>query len=282
MKLTNSERLAYSTIRIECLYNNGSTGSGTGFFYYFESNDNLNEFIPSIITNKHVVENAIEVNLVFIEADENDNPLDRKHFTVKFNLDNCIFHNDKNVDLCAFLIGHMLNELKEYNINLFITSLAKNIIPTEKQLNDLSTLEDIIMIGYPNGLWDSINNKPIFRKGVTATHPNLDYNGKKEFVIDIACFPGSSGSPIFIYNESGYTDRNGNINIGTPRIILIGILYAGPILKSEGEIKIIEIPTAQKAISESSTMINLGYAIKIERILELEKQLKDLLAVPKS
>ena len=57
------------------------------------------------------------------------------------------------------------------------------------------------MIGYPIGLIDEYNNKPIVRKGITATTYNIDYNGKKEFLIDIACFPGSSGSPIFIRRD---------------------------------------------------------------------------------
>lgn len=38
-----------------------------------------------------------------------------------------------------------------------------------------------------------------FRRGITATNINFDYNGKKEFVIDAACFPGSSGFPVFIW-----------------------------------------------------------------------------------
>ena len=33
MKLSISEQLAYSTIRIECQYNDGSSGTGTGFFF---------------------------------------------------------------------------------------------------------------------------------------------------------------------------------------------------------------------------------------------------------
>ncbi len=44
------------------------------------------------------------------------------------------------------------------------------------------------MIGYPNGIWDEANNMPIIRRGITATHPNFNYNGKPEFMIDAACF----------------------------------------------------------------------------------------------
>jgi len=63
------------------------------------------------------------------------------------------------------------------------------------------------MVGYPIGLWDEKNNYPIFRKGITATHPANDYNGKSEFMIDAACFPGSSGSPVYIIDELNYVDK---------------------------------------------------------------------------
>ena len=50
-------------------------------------------------------------------------------------------------------------------------------------------LEAIVMVGYPNGLWDKTNNLPIFRKGVLASDYKYDWNGKKEFLIDALCFP---------------------------------------------------------------------------------------------
>jgi hypothetical protein len=131
------------------------------------------------------------------------------------------------------------------------------------------------MIGYPNGLWDAINNMPIIRKGTTATDPKLDYNGKKELLIDAACFPGSSGSPVLICNKGGYTDKKGNLNWGTTRLIFLGILYAGPQLTVTGEIKVVTIPTLQqKALSVSQIPNNLGYIIKSDRILDFIPVLK--------
>jgi hypothetical protein len=44
---------------------------------------------------------------------------------------------------------------------LFFTTLDKGLLLSEKQLADLGAIEDIIMVGYPIGLWDSINNQPI-------------------------------------------------------------------------------------------------------------------------
>ncbi len=154
--------------------------------------------------------------------------------------------------------------------DLFYLPLDMTLIPTEERLAELSALEDVVMIGYPNGIWDSVNNKPIFRKGITATHPIFDYNGKKEIMIDMACFPGSSGSPVFILNEGGYRDRNGNTYVGKSRLLILGTLYAGPQHTATGEIRIINVPTTQRPIALSGIPNNLGVIIKASRIVELE------------
>lgn len=36
--------------------------------------------------------------------------------------------------------------------------------------------------------------------GSTASHPAYNYNNRNEFVIDCACYPGSSGSQVMLYN----------------------------------------------------------------------------------
>jgi len=47
-------------------------------------------------------------------------------------------------------------------------------------------------------LWDAEHNQPVFRSGVLASHYKFDWNGRPEFVIDAACVPGSSGSPVLL------------------------------------------------------------------------------------
>ncbi|MEA3313418.1 MAG: serine protease [Caldisericota bacterium] len=209
-------------------------------------------------------------------ANENGEPNDKDHFQGFFSdFENFWrLHPDDDVDLCAMPIAPFINAAKEKNKNLFYIPLDKKLIPSAQQMEQLSGLEEILMIGYPNGIWDNINNKPIFRKGVTATNPNFDYNGKKEFLIDAACFPGSSGSPVFIFNEGGYRDKNGNMYIGASRVLLLGVLYAGPQHTVEGEIKIIDVPVSQKPIVFSTVPNNLGLILKAERILELEELFK--------
>jgi len=273
MSLSASEQLTYSTVRIECEYNDGTSGMGTGFFFQFLRDEATGEHIPVVITNKHVIKDSAKGRLIMTKANGNNEPLDTEHFQVFFDDFESFWrkHPVDDVDLCAMPIAPFLNEAKNRGEKLFFKSLDKSLLPTQKQLEDFSALEEILMVGYPNGIWDHVNNKPILRQGVTATHPNFDYCGKKELMIDAACFPGSSGSPVFIFNEGGYRDKNGNMYMGATRVILLGALFAGPQHTAQGDIQVVDVPTSQRPIAISRIPNNLGLVIKSERILELEK-----------
>ena len=75
------------------------------------------------------------------------------------------------------------------------------MIAAAADLEALDFAEEVLVIGYPNALWDEANNLPLFSKGIASTHPAKDFNGKPEFIIDAAAFPGSSGSPVFCYRS---------------------------------------------------------------------------------
>lgn len=271
MNLTISEQLTYSTVRIECELNGGGSATGTGFFFKFLEDKEANTHIPVVITNKHVIKNANKGRLIITKANENGEPVDTEHFTLLFDNFESFWrlHPSDDVDLCAMPIAPLLNAASEKGEKLFYIPFAKELLPTEKHSEELSALEDVLMIGYPNGIWDSVNNMPILRKGSTATHPLYDYNGKKEIMIDIAAFPGSSGSPVLIFNENGYHDKKGNHYMGSSRVILLGVLYAGPQATATGEI--VMSPNLQRPIAVSQIPNNLGVIIKAERIIELEK-----------
>ena len=131
------------------------------------------------------------------------------------------------------------------------------------------------MIGYPNALWDSVNNLPIIRRGVTATPYNVDYEGKREFLIDAACFPGSSGSPVFIVNLGSKVDKSGNFHMPINEMHFLGVLYAGPQQTIEGDIHVVPIPTGSKSISVSAIPINLGFVIKSSVLYDFEPLLEE-------
>ena len=274
MSISNSisDLISYSTIRIECITSNGQHSTGTGFFFNF-CREGMS-CCPAIITNKHVIRDAISCTLTFSLADNSGNPIDTLQH--KVNIPDFQkpwkLHPDPKIDLCAMPIANIIMILKGKGINPFYTALDDSLLPQENHKNEFQSMEDIVMVGYPNGIWDALNNKPIFRKGITATHPNRDYMGNKEFLIDAACFPGSSGSPVFIYNEIGYFDGK-QFNLGQRRILLLGILYAGPQHFVKGEIQVED--RALTPVSISSVPNNLGMVIKSENLLYFEGLFRD-------
>ena len=267
-----SEQLIYCTTKIISIIDEDKIATGTGFFMNFNENLEKNTCQPVIITNKHVVKNAKKLIFSVCRGDENNNPLDKEKFTITPDSFKIVNHPNDDVDLCAIPIASVGSLTHQNNVKLFRGKFGTDLIITEDEINKCSAMEDIIMIGYPNGLEDSYNNKPIIRKGITSTHLKFDYNGKKEFLIDMACFPGSSGSPIFFCNESSYTTGN-SVIIGS-RCKLLGLLYAGPQHTSTGSIVFEHIPTNPKAVV--SIPNNLGIVIKAERIKELENLMKSM------
>lgn len=133
------------------------------------------------------------------------------------------------------------------------------------------------MIGYPIGLWDHLNNFPIIRKGIAATHPALDFQDKSVGVVDIACFPGSSGSPIIIYESGAYYDKQSKATKIGQKVILLGLLFSGPVHASDGKIEIKEIPTQSVPIAQINQFIHLGYYVKAKEVLVLCEYIKSTL-----
>jgi hypothetical protein len=258
---TTTELLMYNTIRLVDL--KGS--SGTGFLFNFMIEELI---IPVIITNKHVVNyNPKEIMQFFLHVSNGNEPT-KENLLAQSNTD-WIFHPSKDICFCYFL--PILKEIKEkFNKDIFYYAIDESQILDVLRLKELSALEPVIMVGYPNGIWDEFNNFPIFRTGFTSAHPAYDFNEKSIGLVDMACFCGSSGSPIFIYNGNGYSDKNGTLHVGATRLIFIGILYSAPIINLEGEIVIKTIPTQEKLVSVTETMINHGYYIKAHELKEFK------------
>ena len=168
-----------------------------------------------------------------------------------------------------------MNSAKALGKNPFFVSLDSSLIPTQNDLAELNALEDVVMVGYPSGIWDSKNNMPILRRGVTATHPALDYEGRREFMIDAACFPGSSGSPVFLFNMGSYAPKAGGIVVGS-RIKLLGVLYAGPQFTAKGTVKVVTVPTQEKMMAESKIPLNLGLVIKSQELVAFDAVFQEI------
>ncbi|WP_224773513.1 S1 family peptidase [Metabacillus idriensis] len=264
------DQLAKSTVKIEC--DNNTTG--TGFFFNFFTDDQKKTHVPTIITNRHVLEGINNIKLI-ISLNDYFTSSDRSVTinTVSFNdiQKSVVYHSDPTVDLCALVITPIIDSQIPNKVNFAIKSLSMDNIPLNEELENLRFVEELLMVGYPNGISDQKNNFPIFRKGTTASHPGVDFNGNPECVVDMTVTPGSSGSPVFIYDSNGYREKNGNLNLYNERLIFLGINKAVFVASNIGEI--VELPSPTKFVSHSNIGINLGIIVKAKAIKDLEFQI---------
>ena len=211
-------QLMYITAPIYAIMSDGRISSGTSFF--FSINVTEDTAIPLLITNYHVIENA-QQGYVEMHVAENGEP---SKTVARVQFDSSVIQPNKlgNLDLVALPLAGALNDLQNKRINLFYKSIDVSLIPKRNVIDDLSAIEDITFIGYPNSIYDTTNKIPVIRQGITATPIWNNFKGQKAFLIDAGVFPGSSGSPVFIYNRGSYPTSDG-IAIGS-RVLFVGIL----------------------------------------------------------
>jgi hypothetical protein len=204
-----------------------------------------------VVSNKHVAKDSVEGGFVFNTEDGNGNLV--RGQLLRFKADNFskswYYHPDSNVDLAIMPVGGIFNDWLKRGIKPFITRINSSTIPNETELRGLHTLQDVLIVGYPDMIMDSFNNLPLSIKGATATHPNFNYDGKKEFLISAGIYPGSSGSPVFLVDDNFYKKSQNSPKEGErDKARLLGIIYAGFEYSVEGKI-VKSIPGTQFATS---------------------------------
>lgn len=246
---------------------------GTGFFVGYDIGNGQSKIY--CFTNRHVLQGATICTLPITVGGSDGNPSygNKVLIDVTDIAQATVFHPDASIDLAAFPVHGIVNSVAANGHTPFLKVINRKDIPKADSFATLGLAEDIVMIGYPNGLSDETNNMPILRRGITATTPSLKFGGKDEFVIDCACFPGSSGSPVFLHQPLGYKTSNGDFMMGSGRSVLIGVLFAGPQIGINGEIVPQVIPTAGGLSIKSLAMMHLGYCIRSTALSFVDAQI---------
>lgn len=272
------DSFTYNTVQLSCLKTTGKTSAGTGFFVEFTpTTDESSTPIKLLLTNKHVLKDASSLSLKLCERNDDGSPNNQRHITITVSNPEklIIAHPSEDVDLCAIPHSVLKKATDDANLKAYATGFRiRDFIPMEDM--NLSAIEDVVSMGYPIARIDHHNNKPIARKGITATHPALKYEGKDEFLIDIACYKGCSGSPVFLYSpfikHNLSPDGNQSISIDY-QIKLLGIIYAAGVTDLEGEITGMPDDKAQDKdkvpIATIQTTVHLGYAINMNQVYVL-------------
>lgn len=261
--------LPHCTVRLVGLSNGEIQSTGTGFYYLFNDsltveNGSLNpngSAIIGIVTNKHVIEGVEEVTFYFNTSQDGEPGYEMYPLRVTLNQNSVFPHPELNVDLCVILVPELVETLRRLDRKIHMYPVRENIRISEEHIRNMTAIQDLVMIGYPNGIWDHVNNLPIMRKGINATPLHDNYMGEETFAVDIATYRGSSGSPVFIYNNGTYIENN-EIKFGQ-RLFFVGVL--------RGVHRSVTQHTDNLATEE---MLHIGIAIKASKLDVFDKLIR--------
>jgi hypothetical protein len=128
---------------------------------------------------------------------------------------------------------------------------------------------NVTLVGYPYGYFDTANALPIWKTGTIASEPGVDFEKKPLLLVDVAAFPGMSGSPVFAIASGIYERADGSaVTPGSVREFL-GV-YAS--MQMVGKNKYLEQLThgAQYGIRDMESL-QIGHVWKANLVLETIK-----------
>jgi hypothetical protein len=262
MPVAFPEHLPHYTIHIMSQCSNGPN-PGTAFLLDLRLPDGRAE--PVLITCRHIIESCSDCSIyvsVLAHGKRSGTP---RELPLPAGLGEWIAHPDPAIDLAALPIRAHL-EFAENGIGLPLSrpAIQEEMVAASADLEALGFAEEVLVVGYPNALWDEANNLPLFSKGIASTHPAKDFNSKPEFIIDAAAFPGSSGSPVFSYTSV-------KDHATAPK--LLGVLHAGPMFRIEGKLKIRSMPETDEDDVRLRIPMNFAYVIRANKLLDFRARL---------
>lgn len=263
--MSATDKMAKSTVRIEC-FNAGRVSLGSSFYCVFPLKT-LGS-VPVLITNRHVVEGFRNIRIILSTAPDVRQATPERCRVLEYGqLENIVyFHENPRTDLAAILLRPILDRNVNDGSTIYLEEISLLDFAAENIEIHLRFVEDVLVVGYPQGQWDRTRNLPLFRHGITASPAMLDYNGESKFLIDCSIFPGSSGSPVFLYNFPAYIESK-QVNFGE-RCALLGVVSSVLVYSVEGTMEEVDIPT-MATVPKSLMPYNLGVVIKAREILSL-------------
>jgi hypothetical protein len=260
---TPSKRLLFATVRVDTVLADGSEGSGTAFAVEHTLRGQRQRVL---VTNRHIVEGVRQGGLIFTQAHHGQPLLGRRfHVGIDDFPEAWFVHPDPTVDLALVPLAPLERAAQAQGVQLYLQPVAAGELADAAALARLDALEEVLFVGYPNGVWDQTNLLPILRRGTTATPPALDFEGRAEFLIDAAVYPGSSGSPVFVWPG----ERRG-LGPSPQRPLLVGVVAAVFFREEQARLVSAQVPAHIGAAQViGAEMIDLGLVIKAPAVLQL-------------
>ncbi len=216
---TVHEILAVAVVLIQ-IQSNKAVGRATGFFY-------LKDNTVYLVTNRHVVRDEQkghrpDILRLRMHVDPND-------LAKNVDFDVPLYSNgtplwfahprfpNPRIDIAVVTLdqaviksGHFLNTLSKQNF------LPENLV--------IGPGEDVMAIGFPRGLSDSMHNLPILRNAMIASAYGVSFEGQPMFLIDANPHRGMSGSAVLTKPKNTWQTKEGNTSFVTGTLMyLLGV-----------------------------------------------------------
>lgn len=266
------EHLSMITTPVILLKGNETVSQGTGFYYGLQ--DSSHGTILFLITNCHVLTGYPPKetkppkgdNVIFYLHKDADNPGDVKQIRFPLFTKNGkpIWLGSKefpHADVAVIpIVASLYSDTKVFGISEDWTGGNIKVRPTST----------ITLIGYPYGYYDKKNWLPVWKTGSIASEPDVDFEGKPLFLVDISAFPGMSGSPAFAIAYGAYETIEGPTTVGHVQKFL-GIYASMQMLK---EAKYLEEITSESRLGVVlDESLELGHVWKASLIIKMTKEI---------
>lgn len=206
-------------------------GWATGFFYQHAEGSYL-------VTNKHVVidekNDFFPDQLLLRLHTSKANLLQNEDYMISlYNKDGSqvwLEHPNKNNKIDVVAIPLNYDEIsKKFWTSAF--SIERHLPPDA----EVAIGEDLLVLGYPLGVHDTVNNLPIIRNATAASLYSRPFEENPCILIDARLHSGSSGSPVLTKPNTLRIINGEWVMQASPDPFLVGI-YSGTIPKRDPEI----------------------------------------------
>jgi len=266
------EHLSMITTPVVLLKGDKIVSQGTGFYY--GQRDSSQNIILFLVTNYHVLTGYSPKetnppkgdNIIFYFHKDVKNPGDVKQ--IKFPL---FTKNGKPIWLRSKEFPHADIAIIPLAASLYddvkVSAISEDWAKSDIKVRPTST---ITLIGYPYGYYDKKNQLPVWKTGSIASEPDVDFEGKPLFLVDISAFPGMSGSPAFAIASGAYETIESATTIGHIQKFL-GIYASMQMLKEEKYLE--EIISESKLGFVVNESLELAHIWKASLIIKIIKEI---------
>jgi hypothetical protein len=232
------------TTPVEVQFSDGRLLQGSGFFYLQFAPDDKKTAGPRwvaikatyVVTAKHIIQPKRLKDIVkftyALRVGEQDHvawhPMELRGNDLGRRLHLC--HNE-SVDVAAVDVTDELNAemktlLQNRAILLSFSGASSANFPDKSEIH-VQPGDDVLIIGYPLGFFDTFNKLPVFKTGVLNTPIGFRYNGLDAFLLDFRYYEGSSGSLVISKPTRLAFDKQGRLETtDVPEYVFLGV-YSG-------------------------------------------------------